>query len=221
MKWQWLHRAGQGKLLLFCNGWGMDGRVVSHLQPKDFDLLMLYDYSSLTLPEEVQTALERAERRFLLGWSMGVWVGSQVLGDYAFEAAVALNGTLCPIHDVFGIPSAIVEGTLEHFDQTRRQKFYQRMCDRKALPFFLQHTPQRTVEGQQAELAFFREFRHEMAQPPKTSSPWQQVGIASRDLVVLTANQRAFWEGRLPVTTMTGGHYPFTHFPCWADYLAL
>lgn len=221
MKWQWLHRTGEGKLLLFCNGWGMDARVISHLQPDGFDLLMLYDYSCLDLPDEVKEALKRARSRSLLGWSMGVWIGSQVLANYDFEHAVACNGTLCPISDSFGISPTIFQGTLDAFDQLRRQKFYKRMCGKKNLSFFLQHSPIRSVENQRAELAFFWELRQEIAIPPEQHSPWKQAVIAQRDLVIPTVNQHAFWDDRIPVTKISGGHYPFTSSEHWTDYLRL
>ncbi len=224
MRWQWLHRAGQGKLLIFCNGWGMDGEVVSHLQPGDFDIMMLYDYASLKIPNEVDAALAAASSRFLLGWSMGVWVGSLLFSESKFDAAVAYNGTPCPIDKRFGISPAIFYATLENFNEKNRADFYRRMCGKKDFPLFLQHLPQRELDNQQQELAFFWNSREEMAILQEQGLPWQRAVIARKDMVIPSRNQRAFWEKQLlleRVAEIDGGHYPFSLSSRWSDYLAL
>ncbi len=220
MKWQWLHRAGAGKLLVFCNGWGMDGEVVSHLHADDLDIVMLFDYAALDIPCEVKTALAAASHRFLLGWSMGVWVGSTLFSGYDFDVAVAYNGTPCPIDKGFGIAPAIFQATLEKFNEKNRADFYRRMCSKNDLPLFLSSTPKRDMENQRRELAFFWNLRQQMV-PPAQAAPWQRVVISSGDRIMPARNQRAFWEKRLSVTEINGGHYPFARGNCWREYLVL
>ncbi len=221
MRWQWLHRAGKGRLLLFLNGWGMDAKSVAHLLPGDYDLLMLFDYSSRKLPQEVDDALRRASSRSVFGWSMGVWIGSQLLAEYQFEAAVACNGTLCPIDDRFGIAPEIFSATMAHLDEQNLLKFYQRMCGKRQEAFFPERAPGRDIENQLSELKFFWDLRKEMSVVPEKHLPWQRVILSRQDRIFRAAQQRAFWQERLPVKEIDTGHYPFTLFCCWADWLAL
>ncbi len=202
----------------------MDGEVVSHLQAGDLDVVMLFDYTSLKIPGEVDAALAAASSRFLLGWSMGVWVGSLLFSKSNFDAAVAYNGTLCPINKRFGISPAIFRATLENFNEKNRADFYRRMCGKKDFPFFLQHLPQRGLDNQQQELVFFWNARKEMAILPEESLPWQRAVIARKDMVIPSKNQRAFWENQLfsdNIVDLDGGHYPFFLSSRWSDYLAL
>ena len=47
MKYKWLNRENNDKLIVFFNGWGMDECVVKHLYPDDYDVLMFFDYTTL------------------------------------------------------------------------------------------------------------------------------------------------------------------------------
>ena len=47
MKYKWLNRGENNKIILFFNGWGMDENVVKHLDCEDYDVLMFYDYNTL------------------------------------------------------------------------------------------------------------------------------------------------------------------------------
>ncbi len=221
MRWQWLHKAGQGKLLVFCNGCGMDEQVVSHLRPDDFDILMLFDYVAPQLPPEVEQIITAASYRAVIGWSMGVWIGSYLLAEYNFDSAIALNGTLCPIHEDFGIAPVIFSRTIEYFNEQHREKFYKRMCDSDGLRCFLRSAPKRQIVDQRQELSFLWRIRQQMALPPEKAAPWHKAVIARRDIIVPTKSQQAFWAGRLPVIEIDGGHYPFARWSCWSECLAL
>ena len=47
MKQSWLHKQSLNKLIVFCNGWGMDEHPFRPLHSFGYDVLMLYDYSDL------------------------------------------------------------------------------------------------------------------------------------------------------------------------------
>ena len=47
MKYKWLNKKNNEELILFFNGWGMDESVVSHINPENFDVIMIYDYNNL------------------------------------------------------------------------------------------------------------------------------------------------------------------------------
>lgn len=155
MKSTWLHRHSRQALIVFCNGWGMDDRPFRHLEADRCDVLMLWDYRQMTpVPDIVALAGQYAEI-YLVGWSMGVWAGQRMFSPVRehFQAAIAVNGTLCPIHDRFGIPEATIAGTLRNFSEVSRDKLYLRMCrDRQGRPIFQENLPARSLAGQKEEL---------------------------------------------------------------------
>jgi biotin synthesis protein BioG len=104
MKYKWLNNQKQKELIIFFNGWGMDESVVSHLQPDNFDVLMFYDYNSLNTDFDFNM-LNKYCSKNLVAWSMGVMIGTLFNIDY--EIKTAINGTLNPIDDKYGIPKKI------------------------------------------------------------------------------------------------------------------
>lgn len=223
MKWSWLLRKGSDALLIFCNGWGMDEHVVAHLRSHCFDVLMLYAYDSFALPEDMQKEVIEGKycRRALLGWSMGVWMGSRLFAESkeTFDDAVALNGTLRPVDDRFGIPGEIFQKTWAGMDEKKTLfSFFRRCCKKTDMDFFFANLPQRTLADQLRELTFIKE---NCMKDTSDAAPWKRAAIARHDLIFPARNQQTFWQGQLPVTGLSSGHYPFTLFPLWEDYLHL
>ena len=50
---------------------------------------------------------------------------------------------------------------------------------------------------------------------------YDTVIIASRDYIVPTAHQLAFWHGRCPIVQIENCHYPFAGWQSWAEIVAL
>lgn len=214
MKMAWLHQQKRQELVLFLNGWGMDGGPVAHLGSNDFDVIMLYDYRDLTLPTDFDNILQNYSNRHLVAWSMGVWVGQKKFQGFkqCFESTLAINGTLCPIDDEYGIPQKIFRSTLEGFDEKTRIKFYRRMCREKSnLKQFLSCQPQRSVMEQKEELNFLAEnvecFGLEQ-------SIYDEVLISDYDWVMPSENQVRFWENHQQ-HHIAGFHYLFPLFQSW------
>jgi len=122
MKSEWLHRRQKERLIIFCNGWGMDASPFLPLGAREYDVLMLFDYRDLALDCNLATLFDSYQSAFLVSWSMGVWVGQQIFQSWShcLQGAIAINGTLCPIHDQFGIPEQLYDATLEQFNATAR-----------------------------------------------------------------------------------------------------
>ena len=73
-------------------------------------------------------------------------------------------------------------------------KFYRRMCrDHRSVDTFLKNQPQRSVENQRLELAA---LPGQVGCRPAEDAIYTKVVIADKDLVVPTANQLAFWQGK-------------------------
>ncbi|MCX5871464.1 MAG: DUF452 family protein [Deltaproteobacteria bacterium] len=216
MKSAWLHQHQHEQLIIFCNGWGMDGAPFLPLGAREYDVLMLFDYRDPTLDCDLATLFKQYQNTFLVSWSMGVWAGQQIFQPWShcLQGAMAINGTLCPVHDQFGIPVQLYAATLEQFSETTRLKFYRRMCrDRQTFNTFLDNQPQRSVQNQGLELAA---LQGQVTCHPAETAIYTHVLIADQDMVVPTANQLAFWQGR-EVRRIEGPHFLFYGWNTWDE----
>lgn len=219
MQTQWLHKQGRGKLILFCNGWGMDETPFRHLASQEYDVCMFYNYTNMHTMFDFVPHTARYDEVNLVGWSMGVWAGQKLFSDVrgAMKRRIAINGTLCPIDDSFGIPRKIFSATLDAFDEDTRFKFYRRMCREKTVfKMFLNGQPQRSLISQKEELASL------LLQADSTDvgdSMYSTVLIADSDWVFPTVNQHRYWQGS-PVIELAGFHYLFHLWQSWDHLLA-
>ncbi len=196
----------------------MDDRPFGDLSSAAYDVYMLYDYRRLATFPDIEVLAREYEQVHLVGWSMGVWVGQKLFADKRdlFDRTIAINGTLCPIHDDFGIPKQVFAATLADFGENARGKFYKRMCREKAnLGKFLARPPQRTIEDQREELAVLQNMVDCL---PAEDSIYQTIIISESDLIVPSANQFVFWQGR-QVMPVSGFHFLFNLWQSWDQLL--
>ncbi len=195
------------RLLLFFAGWGADETPFKNYQLANSDFMVCYDYRNLSFDAQV---LEGYEQVNVVGWSMGVWAASQVLGKIIADETsgiitdetsrsrqlplgkkIAINGTPFPIDEERGIPPAIYHGTLEGLTDASLHKFLRRMCaDSAAFRNFLAVTPRRPLEELREELAAI-----EVAYTTETAYPfgWNTSVIATEDRIIPSENQKKAW----------------------------
>ena len=205
--------------MIFCNGWGMDARPVASLESCRRDVLMLYDYTNLVPDLDLERVMNRYEETALVAWSMGVWAGQQLFAPYRrqLQTSLAVNGTLCPIDDQYGIPRDIVLATLEQFDEKQRSKFYHRMCrDRELYRRFLQDQPARSVDSQKRELASLLKTA---GCDLREKSIYRRSLVANHDFIMPTANQLNFWPEKM-VKRLDGYHFLFYSYQSWDGIVA-
>lgn len=218
MKYSWLHKEGRDRLLVFCNGWGMDPRPFLVLAASAYDVLNLYDFRNVRECGAPLDLLAEYDERLLLGWSMGVWAGQQLFAGHEqlFTRTIAVNGTLCPVDDRYGIPRKLFAGTMEGWSESARHRFYRRLCgEREVEERFLQNQPLRSLADQQDELAYYLETAGHLE---RERSIYREVVISAKDRIVPTAHQLAYW-GEAGVVRLAGGHFPFYCWDCWDDLL--
>jgi biotin synthesis protein BioG len=223
MSGEWLVRGAGSDLIVCCNGWGMDRYPFSGLAPGPFDIFLVSDYSHLHLSASLLELLPGYRRRILIGWSMGVWAAQRLFVEHAawFQRRIAINGTLRPIDDRYGIPREVFAGTLRDFSAPVLERFYRRMCKEPgAFSFFDQHRPQRDLADQHAELAALRDL---VADPAAEEPFFSDVIVSANDLIIPTAHQLAFWGSRpgINVVSLPGCHYPFFRWQSWVDIVKL
>ena len=203
MKYKWLNKKNNQKLIVFFNGWGMDESVVKHLSFDDYDVIMFYDYNSLDADFDFKI-LNFYKKKYLVSWSMGVMIGT--LFDLNYNSTTAINGTLKPIDDKYGIPLRVYTLTLKGFSPISSQKFIKNMfkeeCD---LP-----KVNRDFENQKTELEALTHYESNM------EFKYNRVIIASDDKIIPTKNQCAFWN-REP--NINSGHAPFNNYTKWSELL--
>ncbi len=219
MKSKWLHRKNGAKLIFFCNGWGMDETPFAYLNSYGWDVRMVYDYTDLNVKQNFEELFGMYDEVIVVAWSMGVWIGQQIFAPFKskISAALAINGTLCPIDDQFGIPEKIVKATLAHFDIKQRLNFYYRMCrDRDVYRRFLKHQPVRTINNQKYELNHLLEIST-CSEP--TDSIYTCAVIADQDYVMPTANQLKFWPEQM-TQLLAGTHFLFYRYESWDEIAA-
>jgi len=220
MKYYWAVNAGASSVLIFCNGWGMDYRPFIHLGSKTNDVMLLYDYRTLEKPPELLELFNNYSVISLVGWSMGVWVGQYLFAEFTgkIDQAIAINGTLKPIDDRFGIPRALFDKTLENYDQNGQERFYRRMCREKdVLETFKSSPPERTIADQREELEQLKQMTENNH---LENTLYSSAIISQKDLVMPTAGQELFWKDTF-VVTISGCHFPFTRWQSWDDIVQL
>lgn len=203
MRYKWLYKNNNNKLIVFFNGWGMDESVVKHLDPENNDVLMFYDYNSLDCDFDFDL-LDKFSEINLIAWSMGVMTAT--LFDIKYNKKIAVNGTLKPIDNEFGIPIKIYELTLNNFNINSAEKFISNMFDSKTKIEKIH----RDFTELKTELASLKTYK------ANTNFHYDRVIISSKDKIIPTKHQIAFW-GISP--NIDAGHAPFLMFKKWSELL--
>lgn len=203
MKYKWLNKGTNKKVILFFNGWGMDENVVNHLEFDDYDVLMFYDYNNLETDFDFGS-LDIYTQKYLTAWSMGVMIAT--LFDVDYVKKTAINGTLRPIDDEFGIPKRIYNLTLRGFSAESAKLFIKNMFKEKCdLPVI-----NREFENQKSELEALTHYR------ANEKFKYDRVILSTQDKIIPTKNQAAFWN--IEPNTQ-GGHAPFNNYKKWSELL--
>ncbi len=201
MKYKWLNRDNNKKLIVFFNGWGMDESAVKHLEPDDYDIIMFYDYNSI---ETDISMLNKYSEKYLVAWSMGVMCAS--LFNLNYNNTTAINGTLKPIDNNFGIPEKIYDLTLNGLTPVGAKKFIKNMFKENTVNLEIN----RDFENIKNELAVLKTYK------ANTDFHYNRVIISHYDKIIPAKNQTAFW-GIEP--NLESGHCPFFLFKSWRELL--
>ena len=203
MRYKWLNKKNNKQIIIFFNGWGMDECVINRLNVENYDVVMFYDYNNLEIDFDFST-LNEYQSRHLVAWSMGVMVAT--LFDINYETKTAINGTLIPIDDKFGIPHKIYNLTLKGFSPKGAERFLKTMFNEECeIP-----VPQREYENQKSELVALTEYKSNM------NFKYTRIILSDNDKIIPTKNQSAFWNME---PNLVSGHAPFNHFQFWSELL--
>ena len=118
------------------------------------------------------------------------------------------------MHDDYGIPCAVFQGTLDTLDEINQGKFERRMCgDKQLLQQYQSLEGRRSIEEIHVELTALYDALS--AEHQHTALPWTKAIIGTQDRIFPTQNQRNYWHERCEVSEMGGGHYLFPLLQTW------
>ena len=204
MKYKWLNINQNNKVIVFFNGWGMDESVVHHLEFSDYDILMFYDYNNLDTNFDFNS-LDKYKNKSLIAWSMGVMVAT-LFDKIEYNTTTAINGTLKPIDNDFGIPQRIYDLTIRGFNEKGAQRFIKSMFNEDI------ELPQisRDIENQKSELSALKNYT------ANSNFKYNRIILSDNDKIIPTKNQIAFWGVE---SNISSGHCPFLLFKKWEELL--
>ena len=182
---------GNHRLILIFAGWSTDFTFYRDLHAEGWDIAVVYDYSDLSFDP---APLERYSTIFLLAWSMGVAAASHAaattLPASRISAAFAVNGTLHPSSDIYGIPEAIYEGTRATLNPRNLLKFSKRMG-------YEAPADMPELSAEEVYIPDFEKLAHElenMRTALKGALPWKRVYISEHDRIFPPENIKRAWE---------------------------
>lgn len=224
MKAHWLNRQNNKNLIVFFAGWSFDyNPFYNHPECGDNDLLMIYDYNNMDIPDELKT-LNNYESKILAAWSMGVFTAylNRVLFE-DFNKKIAVNGTITPVDDKFGIPVKIFELTLKHAASGLGGKFYKNVFQTlKEYEEYLKNPVQRSIENRVEELKNLYDLIRQQPADFDGEKFYDCAVVCQNDKIIPSANQSASHnKNNVPVISLDCGHFPFYNFSKWDEIIEL
>lgn len=216
-------KAGNSKLILFLNGWGMNEAAIRNLGiPEGYDLLVVYDYRSFTgFPPEVS----HYQEIILVAWSIGVWATEQLAQREllpSVKQSIAMAGSPFIRHDSYGIPCKIFDLTLQTLTDSSRETFNRRMCGGKSNGALLKEFEQRTTQELQEELNAVHNAELNRGSERLTFH-WDMLFIAEKDKIIPPRNLLCLAEKfQIPAISLPSlPHFLFAGFHSWQDLFEL
>lgn len=212
MQYHWLNKENNDNLIVFFAGWSFDYIPFKFLDCTDNDVLVVYDYNSIDdLPN-----FNTYNNKTLITWSMGVYVAYLLKDKFKdFNRKIAINGTIYPVDDEFGIPHRTFDLTLKFAQTGLEGKFYKNVFNNDELFERYSKAPvERSIENRVSELYSLDKLIKETK--IKYNSEFYDFAIVSNfDKIIPTKNQLAFWKEK--AKTVDCGHFPFYNYNSWDE----
>lgn len=210
----------------------------------------------------IHNAVQRYRQINVIAFGSGVWAASAMLDKYLqhltpqsrfralrllkkIKKSIAVNGTLCPVSNIWGIPQKLFNNTLKELEREVAsgqytinnskciRKYCQRMCGNDEIyEKFLAAFPNRALEDVKNELSALKEnyvFSNAIF--------WNRIIIGNNDITIPAKNQQRFWReyelgtdrnNRLAfnahdfsIEYTNDAHFPFFNWNRWEELLEI
>lgn len=209
MQIEWLSKKDNDSIIVFFMGWACDKNMLDHIKFTNYDVLIIYDYNIIDSENNFLSCnLDAYKQRVLVAWSFGVWIADKIYSmGYLpkFDSAIAINGTLTPVDNQYGIPKKGFELTIKGLQRVGMTKFYDNICSDKNFK-----KPSRDFADQLSEL---KHLYAESQAPHPQLLRWTHAVVGMKDLIFPAKNVINFWQkyGIFVDVLDDMEHYPFTN----------
>lgn len=216
MRYLWLNRQNNDKLIMFFAGWSFDGKPFEYLSCLGFDVLFVYDYNDLSLDIDLKNYREK----YLVTWSMGVYAAYKIREFLPeFDKKIAVNGTVFPVDDDCGIPEKPFLLTLKHAEKGLEKKFYQNIFETESeFERYLKNPVERSIENRVSELEYLYNV---IKNDTKHYAKYYDIAyISKNDKIIPPKNQINFWtKYETDFKLLESGHFPYYNYSAWKELL--
>jgi malonyl-ACP O-methyltransferase BioC len=183
----------------------MDWHPFRQLVAPGYDIAVIWDYRDLMMD---WSRVMKYDEVCVVAWSLGVFAASLTVHEIMPHVTkmIAINGTLDPIHERFGIAPAIYHGTINGLTPQSLRKFHRRMCtSAEQYERFHDDAPRRDFSELADELNAIES--QTIFHVPQIER-WDMALIGRHDAIFHAQNQLNAWRGKVPTRMMECGHLP-------------
>lgn len=120
---KFLKNEGSRRLILIFTGWGTGPELYTDIDIPGWDVAVVFRIDRKPLD---MSALEGYYTIYLFAWSLGVYMADIKLPPERITRAFAINGSVAPVHDSYGIPVEIFRGTADNLTPRNLTRFRRR-----------------------------------------------------------------------------------------------
>ncbi len=209
------------KLLLFFGGFYTDYNCFEEFDTKTSDILFINDYSNLDFEELRYFDFTPYSEINLLAYSYGVWAANEAWLSRSLPTeinkSVAVSGTFCPVHTVFGINPKVYNIMLNALSVQTIANFKQNMfanCSKNDSDI---KSADRTLENLREELINIKANSKECAM--EDGFQFDTVILTRNDKIFPFRAQENFFENHPHKVVLETGHFPFFEFETFDNIL--
>lgn len=213
-----LREFGSKELIIFFNGFSLNSSIFKRLEDGDYDILYINDYREIPSDLDLFSYTENYSSISLIAYSLGVFIAASIknIFNIRIDKSLAINGTLKPVDNYFGIPENIFKGTMEGLNDKGIVKFYNRVFDDNynKVEEMLDFDTNKAIQ----ELRYINDY---LQMGYLVKNIFDKAIISISDRIFPPQNQISFWQNELETIIIEGGHFPFFKFNSWGELLSV
>ena len=221
MKAVWLNKKNNTNLIVFFTGWSFDNNPFVSFQSNSYDVLYVYDYNAIECLDDFKL-FNKYENKILMTWSMGVFTAFQLKDIFkSFNKKIAINGTITPVNNKYGIPVKIFELTLKYAKKSLEGNFYQNIfLTTEEYKKYCNNPNSRTIENRISELEnLYKTIKLSSSNDEKF---YDTAIISQNDKIIPAKNQlQAHLKNNVKIIEVPYGHHLFYNYTSWDEIVKI